>query len=646
MVRIETLLGICIYISCLLGVAPLYPYLELPARLLFPAALLTGAILDRRRDRHLSPPIATVLSLAVFALYGFRISLSSPVEPVVNILALLLAIRLLTEKTGRNYLQIFVLAVFALASSTLLSISASFFVFLTLQVVFVTVGLVLLSFVSVDQSLALPRRGLKALLGTAMILPAVSLVLMLVFFVVLPRTRHPLWNFLNPAPTARAGFTDRVAPGSVAGVVAVKQTVYRVESPEIDRNELYWRGVVLNDLEGSTWTRGHPPDGERARLLGGRPVRLTFYPKSRRGGYLLTLDIPRDLEGIRARQSEDRVFKTRSQIDSRDSYVVSSALGGTLRTVSDFNRELYLEVPGTVSQRVRAVAEKMRREAGPAAEKIDRLEAFFLARKLTYATTDLPASDDPVDEFLFEKKKGYCEFFASSFALLLRLAGVPARLVGGYYGGEYNALGGYYLISEDTAHVWVEALLEDGRWVRIDPSRLASNADAALISERAPRLNAARRILDAVNYFWDRAVINYDLGRQMEFFRARGSELGRLKTRLSLRRALAFLLLAGAVIGGLFFLAGRHRRSSEARLVGRFLRLVRKKYRPPALPPEIGLEELAGELDDPDCREFARIYGRALYRDRRLSEEEIKRLKELLGRLKTNRQERPAGPGD
>jgi hypothetical protein len=248
-----------------------------------------------------------------------------------------------------------------------------------------------------------------------------------------------------------------------------------------------------------------------------------------------------------------------------------------------------------------------------------------------------------VDEFLFEKKRGYCEFFASSFALLLRLSGVPARLVGGYYGGEYNEMGGYYLVTEDTAHVWVEALV-DGRWVRLDPSRLASNAAASLLAPRVQGLSAGRRLLDSVDYYWNRAVVAYDLARQLQLLQQTNRQLRQFRVTFAWQMVGGYLLAGIAGVIALVALARRRRYSREERILRAFLRRVRKKHQLDAIPAATGLQELAKQLDDPVCREFAEIFGGGVYRDRKLTGEEMKRLWTLVGKLRQEKAEpnRPA----
>ncbi len=632
MVRVSTLLDLLAVLVALIGTAPLWPYLDRAPQLILPAALLAGLIFDRWRKYPLSAFWATLLSFACVIGYAVQINLAHLVEPVINLLALLLAVRLITEKNGRNYLQIFVLSVFTLAGSTLLSLNIGFFVYLILQVVLVTVGLVLLSFYAVDPDLVLSRPQFKKVMGAALILPFASLVLMLLFFTILPRTQVPLWNFLNPGSTAAAGFSDQVSPGRFAAMAATKAVAFRVTGNPLAPEQLYWRTIVLNTMAGSAWVRREPPAGESLRPAGNRRLTLEFYCEPRQGRYLPTLDLPVQLNGVLHRDIGEGIFITRRRNERRLRYQVVSAPDGYFVQTGRSDRQFYLDVDTIPSARVAALARKIAAEGHSAAQRIALLEDFFRAQKLQYATTDLPGPKDPIDRFLFEKKRGYCEFFASSFAQLLRLSGVPARLVGGYYGGDYNELGGYYVVTEETAHVWVEALLDDGRWQRIDPSRLAENAAGELLGVRGGTLSLGRRLADAVDYFWNQAVITYDFNRQLDMARSLRDEWRNQRPEQVIGMLLLVLLVSSGLISGWKKLS-RGSRSREIRILNEYLKLMKKRYGEINIPENIGLYELAKEAGDARCREFADIYGGALYRDRKLTAEELRRLREILREL-------------
>lgn len=632
MVRIRTLLNTLVWVVVVLGVAPLYPYLGRPAQLAIPLALLLAVAGERRPGLLLRPALATLFSFLCFGFYAVQIHRDYLVEPVINILGLLLAVRLVTEKSGRNFLQLFVLALFALAASSLVSLSVAFFFFLVPEVIAVVVGLVLLCFYAEDPGLGLDKVAALRVLGVSLLLPAGSLLLMFFFFAILPRTQQPLWNFLNPADAAVAGLSESVEPGSVSTLATVRTPVFRVESEELGQDQMYWRAIVLNRPEGRAWVRQVPKIAEPERVSGGRAVAQKIVVEPRRERFLPALDIPRELVGVRARDEGDRVFVTSRRPDQRLNYSAISLVGGDLLAAwtTKVRPEEYLTLPAELSPRLRAAGERIGREGQTAAERIALTEALFRELKLSYATTDLPRSEDPLDEFLFVGKRGYCEYFASSFALLLRQAGVPTRLVGGYLGGSYSALGGYYIITDDKAHVWVEALVDD-RWRRIDPSRFAGNATVAFGVERQQGLSTTAQLLDAIDYYWNQLVITFDFGKQLELLQRGRSGVREL--RFELRPGWAWLaLLGGLLLAGAGWRLWRWWRTPVAeRLLKAYRRALVRRYGEAAgTREEEGLEALAQRLDDPACAEFAKIFGGALYRDRLLMREERRRLRALI----------------
>ncbi len=637
MVPIKSPLRILAYLAALAGVAPLYPYLDPVAMLVFPGALAAGLLCDHRGRYPLRGAGATVVSLALFFVYLLQIRLDNLIGPVGNLLVLLLAVRLVSEKSGRHFLQIYLLAIFALAGSTLHTLGLAFLPCLFILVTLVAVSLVLLSFFTIDPELSLPAGELRRILGFSLVLPAVSLVLMVFFFFILPRTQTPLWNFLNPRQEAQIGFSDKVSPGSFAAIAGEKSLAFRVETEELATEDLYWRGIVLNRVEGSTWSRDPNLPVEAVLPQGGRRVAQTVFPEPGKSEYLFALDLPVSIELARVSGSPDQVFRSRRALERRLQYRAESLTGGSLVGKGPRDRAFYLQVSPELSPRVVALAERIKREGTGDSERVGLLENFFVTQGVRYSNSDLPRPEDPVDDFLFEGRAGYCEHFASSFALVLRLAGVPSRLVGGFYGGEYNELGGYYLVTDDMAHVWVEVWLEGRGWVRRDPSTLAINA-GSLLGGRGSSLGAWRRLSDAVLHHWNRAVINYDLEQQIEVFRETGRRLKGVKApevdgkKLVWAAGLVLLFLV-AVAG----LRGWRPSSTEERLLRRFLREVARRYGLETIPADRGLSELAEQVDDPACREFARIYGGAVFRDRRPSREEMSRLRELVREVGRNR---------
>jgi transglutaminase-like putative cysteine protease len=633
MVRIKRLLDLLSGVVALLSMGPVLAYLDRP---LLPVALLAipaGYWCDRREHYPLPSWLATLAALCGMTFYALQITRAEVAIPVVHAMLVLLIVRLLTPKAGRDYLQIFVLALFILAGSSLIHLEISFVLYLVLLVFGVTLGLVILTVYVADQKLAMSRQDLVKLVKVGLVIPAVSLLLMMLFFVVLPRTRHPLWNFLNPSAKGEVGLAETVQPGSFAKISGTRELAFRAEGPELAPEDRYWRALVLNQSKEGRWVRSEPPAERSPRIEGPASVTFMIYPEPRTDRYLMTLDRPTQVTGVRHEQTVDQMYIARSALDHRFRFEVRASPGARLRVAGLVDHDFYLQPPAVVSPRMRQVSAGIRDGSSDVTLRINALAEFFRNQELSYAEDDLPTGPDPIDAFLFAKKRGYCEFFASAYITLARLAGIPARLVGGYYGGDYNPMGGYYLVTEETAHVWVEVLAGDNRWQRIDPSQWAINAAATLGSRDRGQLSALRQLVDSLNYHWVQAVVVFDLEQQMSLFREAGDRLSNLR---SLRApdgwwkvAVGVLVCAALVTGTLSL----RRKSKEARLLEALRSRLSKRYGHEVLVPGSGLAEIAEQLDNEECRQFARIYYGAVFRDRVLTAQEVALLKDLLRRI-------------
>ena len=623
MVRIRSVLSALSVCVALIGYLPLQPYLDPFARWFFPAALAFG-LFRQARGRFFSGRILTPLSILLFLYFATGFSQANMLLVTADLLVVFLAIRMLGEKSGRNYLQVFALALFCLAASSLYNLSALFLVYLLLLLLLLAVSLVILTFHSHDPEIALTRVELKKVLAVAGLMPVASLPILLFLFVFLPRTQYPLWDFLNRAGGASTGFSESVSPGGASSVAEVKKVAFRAICRRIPESRLYWRGIVLNGFRGNAWVREASPPETTLGAGRGEAADQEIYPEPSGSSYLLALNIPRQISGVRHTESADAVFKAERPLEKRTKYLVQSTLSDAIRVKGAIARDFYLRLPQTLSPRMRAEGRELSRPALSDGEKLVLLERFFRAQRLAYATTGLPVGADPLDEFLFVRKRGNCEFFASSYATLLRLAGVPARLVGGFRGGSYNDLGGYYLVTDDMAHVWVEAYVAGKGWLTVDPS-----AWSVGFSRPGGVGLKLRMYLDAVGFYWNKAVITYDLERQIALLRTAGGKARELRFPIGLARRLVHFSLWLLPVGALVFLYLRRPRTREERVLRRFLRVAGRRY-PAACQDNCGLFELAERVDDPQIREFVAIYGAALYGDRRLQDSELIKLKEII----------------
>ena len=631
MIRIDRVLHLLLYLSALIGILPVQPYLAWWVQLILLIGMVCG-ISGYRQNKHLlSKTLATVLSFGFFFVFLLQARLNQLAEPLIQFLCLLLAVRLASDKSSRNMLQMFLLATIILAASSMLTLDMIYLLYLVVLVLLVTSGLILLSFYASDPHLRFNRTEWRLLWKTLIVLPIGSLSLMLILFVILPRTQTPLWNFLNPRASSDIGMSDKISPGSVADLSQSGKLAFRAESDPLPPDSLYWRGIVLNHLDGQTWIRTQSIPAEKFLPGGAGDFRLRIFAEAKADSNLVTLDHPRLVEQIRHNFSSDGVARERSGSGKNLSYLVLAQIDAHSRLLGQ--ADIYLQLPAKLSQRLLATGHDIGKAAGGFQGKVDRLEEFFLQQQLSFSDRKLPLSENPVEDFLFESKRGYCEYFASSYALLLRIAGVPSRLVGGYLGGNYNQFGGYYLVSEDLAHVWVEALDDQGVWQRLDPSRLAINADQGLLQVRRRGLDSFQIFADAMLYSWNRLVLSYDLRQQFELVSQIRTQLRELK---KIRSLPASYLLWGALplllvgIGVLF----RRRRTSSMRLITAYRRRLARCCGVSELPDELGLFALAKRTGASPCQEFARIYGGAIYQNKSLSSADYRRLKAIIRTLK------------
>lgn len=550
MSKLQRILNWLLYAAALLAVLPVLPFVALWVKVFVGAGLLAGLLRPSINRNQVLRVLALLVTLGAVVVSGMEITMAEVALPLVQILCILLAARLASEKTPRNMLQTFVLALTLLAASSLLSLEIIYLVYLILMILILSASLVLLSFVHVDPTLELPAPVLKGLGLFMLVIPAFTLLLMIALFFVLPRTPTPLWNIVGHEDAAAAGMSDQVRPGSFAELATTGDIAFRAETPELPAQQLYWRGIVLDLFDDHSWRRSNRQLREQFRPGGGIGQEFVIYAEAKSDAYLVTLDRSEGLQGVPHRRESDGVFVRQRQDYKRTTYRGVGWTEGvaTLEGSVDF----YLAVPPTLSPQVRQAAAKIRDEYPGFTERVAGLEAFFLRQQLSYSATNLPPTETPLATFLFDARRGYCEHFASAFAAMLRVMDVPARLVGGYLGGTYNHFGKFYLVTEDRAHVWVEALNDEGEWVRIDPSRLAVNADQAFSSAVASR-SYLQNMADALFHSWTRRVLNYDVQQQFQLLREASDRLARLRQiKVPVAALTLILVLAGALAGAVF----------------------------------------------------------------------------------------------
>ena len=635
MVAIRSLAAILTYVIGLCGMMPLFPWLTTFPRVILVVGLVSGLMQDIRGRWQLKPWMLNVVIAPVFFYYALQFSRANPIQPVVSVLAVMLAVRLSGEKTVRHSMQIYALSMFCLASSSLFDLSPVFLVYLGLLLFMVATALVLLTFLSQDFSMMVSIPDLKRILLYGLLMPILAVPLLLFFFPIMPRTQLPLWNFLNQPATRTSGYSDTVEPGSQSSITASHTLTFRAEMSRLSLDQLYWRGTVFNRTDGIKWTRSGQVPAEQPEITG-QMVTQIIYPEPTASRTLIALDRPSALVLQRVKRSPDGVFELMGTSGKRLSYSAESLPSGLIAQRNPINRQFYLQLPDRLPSRLKDLALQIVLSGKEERARVAFLENYFRSGGYRYSMVGLATGDRAIEQFVFDNKQGNCEFFASSFALLLRAAGVPCRLVGGFLGGEYNQLGGYYLVSDDKAHVWVEAYIKGSGWVRIDPSSFATNAGDVW---KAPGSRSLKLritlVLDLLNYSWNRSVIAYDFEHQMNIARHVGSRLQRVDPSKVLRSSVPYL--AGVLLlAGLLFAVRRSSlfRSREQRILQNFLRTMEREFTISAVKSGAGLFEIASVTENRHVYDFVEIYAGAVYHDRRLTNDEYLRLQQILRVMK------------
>lgn len=387
-----------------------------------------------------------------------------------------------------------------------------------------------------------PTRAGRRLRQAALLL-AQSLPLMLALFLLFPRLPGPLWGSTAPSEQARTGLSDSISPGDISRLTRSAEVAFRVEFDDAAPApaERYWRGPVFWLYDGRRWRlpgEAAPQDAPApARLAEAVDYTVILQPHDRR--WLFALDLPGNVPPG-AYQSADYQLLARRPVHELLEYRVRSYrdYAVDLELPAD-RRRLGLQLPPQAAPRARALARRWR-EQSPDESAVVRLALdYFHRQPFVYTLSPPRLTGDPVDQFLFETRRGFCEHYASSFAVLMRAAGIPARVVTGYLGGELNPLGRYMVVRQADAHAWVEIWLAGRGWVRVDPTaavapeRVEQGIGGAL--PEAAELPAVARgiaaglwrlrlsqLWDSANYYWNGWVLAFGPERQRALWRRLG----------------------------------------------------------------------------------------------------------------------------
>ncbi len=494
--------------------------------------------------------------------YGTLIGL----EPTVALLLIAYSLKLIELANQRDAYMVIFIAYFVCLTEFLFSQELLITLYMIVAVLLNTTSLVALHQPGQDRftSSTIRRAG-------SMMLQALPLMILL--FVVFPRI-GPLWNVPLKSHAARSGMSDFMKPGDVANLSLSDEVAFRVqfEGEVPARRELYWRGLVLSKLDDGAWRslRWRDVPGDQRRLAEPELVgdysdySIIMEPTQQNWLYALPYATTRDRGIIR---SNDFRLVSPVEVQDQKRYQVRSWLEVPLEDdISDWRRGVDTSLPELQNPQTRELALQMLAEAdgdpqryANAVLEMFRDQAFFYTLR-----PPLLQGENPVDQFLFGTRRGFCEHYASAFTWLMRFAGIPARVVAGYQGGEINPVNGTVIVHQFDAHAWNEIWLQGQGWVRMDPTfaiapaRIEFGLEQALAEEgsflaETPLsplryrnigwVNNLRLQLDAINYRWQLFVISYDQDQRYQILNRLLGSVGQTQLVFLVAGAWALLLV-------------------------------------------------------------------------------------------------------
>ena len=462
-------------------------------------------------------------------LFSFRTLLGR--DPGVALLTAMTALKLLESRTARDAQVLIVLGYLLLMANLLFDQEIPTVIYLFFSAVF------LVSAQAVSQRRC-PTKGWAELkLASRMTLQA--LPIMLILFVLFPRIPGPLWGLPKDAHAGLTGLSNSMSPGSIDQLIQSDDVAFRVRfyGQVPAQHDLYWRGPVLWRFYGETW-RGYEERISQTIPFTplGDPIDYTVTMEPSGQFWLLALDVPASTPKDAGITKSYQLIRPK-RVNERLWYSVRSHRQIQSQEMSHWEYRLSLQLPHQIGPRARELAQSWRDQHQHNAVAIVA-EGLRYIREQPFVYTLSPPllQQDIIDEFLFDTQRGFCEHYAGSFAFLMRAAGVPARVVLGYQGGEANS--DYLIVRQSDAHAWVEVWLpERGGWTRIDPTaavspvRIEQGLYAALEDSAGLPFMARRELLwlrdlalywDLVNARWNEAVLAYGPEQQKEFLSGLG----------------------------------------------------------------------------------------------------------------------------
>lgn len=447
--------------------------------------------------------------LAIAGIIGLIITFSNKklgADAYIGLLAVMAAIKPFEIMSHRDRMMTIFLAYFMVITSLLQSESLIITLYMLFSVCITTAALIRIN----D-----PYGRFQENMKLSALIMTQAIPLMILLFFLFPRVQGSLFG-LSVSGRGTSGFTDTLRPGSVSRLVENQDVVFRAsfDGPIPPPHLRYWRGIVFHTFDGRRWR--HTNDLKEKFLLpeGDNPVsyRVTLEPNKNQ--WLFALEMPAEIPRS-VKFYEDYTLRSRRKIIRKMSYSITSNTRYQADEGVRADHQRAIGLPEKGNPRARNLAKQLTKNAKDVDEKVDRILSYIKDNGFRYTLKPPLLGRHTVDDFLFDSKSGYCEHYASAFAFMMRAIDVPARIVGGYLGGEINPFGNYLLVRQSDAHVWVEIWHPKDGWKRIDPTavvvpdRISRGLEGALLPSELPDY-LSRKYLGGLSSYVIRIRLGWD----------------------------------------------------------------------------------------------------------------------------------------
>ena len=516
------------------------------------------------RSGRSAPPRSVLITVAALAipLLFLRFHTFNGLVAGTALLSVTAGLKLLETRTQRD-IYIITLIIYFVSLAALLEGNSFWLLAYLIGVCWLTTATLL----RLTSSGKVPawRRSLRY--GARVIAQAVPLALVL--WLLFPRFASPLWRVPSDSQVAASGLSDTMSPGDITQLALSDEIAFRVryDGATPPNRERYYRGPVLDVFDGHTWSRSPSSLAAPPALKPQGPrYHYTVMMEPHQHRWVFMLDWPDSWNLPHAGLNSSYTLIQPEPVSRPVDIIGTSYTRVRSDEALDSNmRGIDTRSPRNRNPRTKQLAQELRSAHPDDMDYVQSVLAMFRQQPFFYTLTPPKLSDNSVDDFLFDTKRGFCGHYASAFVALARAAGIPARVVTGYQGGTLNPYGDYWIVRQSDAHAWAEVWIAGQGWSRIDPTAAiapervergltdVTSAEESLTSpwmQRTRWFSGLRLRFDAVKEIWRERILDFDQDSQrklLEFLKIPEPDGQKLVMVLAVGIALVFVWLTWQV---------------------------------------------------------------------------------------------------